>query len=104
MHTSRGRGMRAAARASAFFSEHGRRAKREPENMVYWYCRLCYYCITKAASQTNGPENICEGCSPGQSRLPIVKKRGRRTDTQRFSRGSWLNGFPLLKKFSRSGL
>ncbi|RGD21520.1 hypothetical protein DW651_07400 [Subdoligranulum sp. AM23-21AC] len=72
--------------------------------MVYWYCRLCYYCITKSASQTNGPENICEGCSPGQSRLPIVKKRGRRTDTQRFSRGSWLNGFPLLKKFSRSGL
>ena len=65
MHTSRGRGMRAAARASAFFSEHGRRAKREPENMVYWYCRLCYYCITKSASQTNRHENICEGCSPG---------------------------------------
>ncbi|RJW32005.1 hypothetical protein DXC43_07185 [Subdoligranulum sp. TF05-17AC] len=44
------------------------------------------------------PTHRDSAAAAGAARFPLLKKRGRRADAQRFSRGSWRSALPVVKK------
>ena len=70
-------------------------------SLKIWYTGIADFAIIVSQNpllRRTGPKIFARAAVRDKAGFPLLKKRGRRADAQRFSRGGWLNAFSVVEK------